>query len=65
MDVPVAAVPETSAATPSKATAGDIPDDAAIRKIVEERVEKIAWEVVPEMAEVIIREVIQKIKDGS
>ncbi len=65
MDVPVAAVPEPSAAAPSKAAAGDIPDDAAIRKIVEERVEKIAWEVVPEMAEVIIREVIQKIKDGS
>jgi CheY-like chemotaxis protein len=43
----------------------DVPDDAAIRKLVEERVEKIAWEVVPEMAEVIIREAIQKIKDGS
>jgi hypothetical protein len=44
---------------------GAVPDDAAIRKIVEDKVEKIVWEVVPEMAEVLIREVIQKIKDGS
>jgi CheY-like chemotaxis protein len=63
MDIPAAAVPEPPAAAPSQA-AGDV-DDAAIRKLVEERVEKIAWEVVPEMAEVIIREAIQKIKDGS
>lgn len=52
-------------APPSPEPAIDVPDDAAIRKLVEERVEKIAWEVVPEMAEVIIREAIQKIKDGS
>jgi len=52
-------------APPSPEPAVDVPDDAAIRKLVEERVEKIAWEVVPEMAEVIIREAIQKIKDGS
>ena len=45
--------------------ATNVPDDAAIRKIVEEKIEKIVWEVVPEMAEVIIREAIQKIKDGS
>ncbi len=62
MDVPV--VPE-QAVVASSQNSGDFPDDAAIRKLVEERVDKIAWEVVPEMAEVIIREVIQKIKDGS
>lgn len=69
MEIPVVPVheplvPESPAVAPSQA-GGDIPDDAAIRKIVEEKVEKIAWEVIPEMAEVIIREAIQKIKDGS
>jgi CheY-like chemotaxis protein len=49
---------------PTHAVPG-VPDDAAIRKLIEEKVEKIAWEVVPEMAEVIIREAIQKIKNGS
>lgn len=63
-DVSADAVPEV----PSEPLSGvkvDTPDDETIRKIVEERVEKIAWEVVPEMAEVIIREAIQKIKNGS
>jgi len=46
-------------------TASGVPDDAAIRKLIEEKVEKIAWEVVPEMAEIIIREAIEKIKNGS
>jgi len=40
-------------------------DEAQIRKIVEEKVEKIAWEVVPELAEILIREAIEKIKGGS
>jgi CheY-like chemotaxis protein len=38
------------------------PTDAEIRKIVEEKVEKVVWEVVPEMAEVLIREAIEKLK---
>jgi hypothetical protein len=50
---------------PVPQTAVGTPGDDEIRKIVEEKVEKIAWEVVPEMAEVIIREAIQKIKDGT
>jgi len=59
-------VPEPGLADPPAArTAADITDEAAIRKILEEKVEKIVWEVVPEMAEVMIREAIQKIKDGS
>ena len=33
-----------------------------LRKIIEERVEKVVWEVVPELAEVMIREAIEKIK---
>jgi len=69
MDVPVVPVPEPSVPEPTPLApaqvSGDVPDDAAIRKMVEEKVEKIVWEVVPEMAEVIIREAIQKIKDGS
>ncbi len=69
MDVPVVPVPVPSISEPmvvaSTQTGGAVPDDAAIRKIVEDKVEKIVWEVVPEMAEVLIREVIQKIKDGS
>jgi len=33
-----------------------------LRKIIEEKVEKVVWEVVPELAEVMIREAIEKIK---
>ncbi|MDF1526055.1 MAG: response regulator [bacterium] len=69
MDVPVVPVPVPSISEPRvvapSPTGGAVPDDATIRKIVEDKVEKIVWEVVPEMAEVLIREVIQKIKDGS
>lgn len=64
MDVPVVPAPEPLEVALSQAAA-DVPDDAAIRKMVEEKIEKIAWEVVPEMAEVIIREAIKKIKDES
>ena len=63
-DVPADLVPEPLT-EPAPEPGGGIPDDEAIRKMVEEKVEKIAWEVVPEMAEVIIREAIQKIKDGT
>lgn len=62
--IPDDLVPEPPAEVPAQAAA-DIPDAEAIKKMVEEKVEKIVWEVVPEMAEVIIREAIQKIKDGS
>ncbi len=39
--------------------------DAMVRAIVEEKVEKIAWEVIPELSEVLIKEAIEKIKNGS
>jgi CheY-like chemotaxis protein len=39
--------------------------DAMVRAIVEEKVEKIAWEVIPELSEVLIKEAIEKIKSGS
>lgn len=61
---PQAALPADEVPSPPGAVHG-MPDDAAIRRMIEEKVEKIAWEVVPEMAEVIIREAIQKIKNGS
>ncbi len=41
------------------------PNEAEIRKIIEEKVEKIAWEVVPELAEILIREAIEKLKGES
>jgi CheY-like chemotaxis protein len=37
---------------------------AAIGKISRELIEKIAWEVVPDLAEVLIREEIRKLKEG-
>jgi len=40
-------------------------EEAEVRKIIEEKVEKIVWEVVPELAEILIRETIEKIKGGS
>ena len=59
---------EIEAEQPPEAPAKDIPskpDEAEIKRMIEERVEKIAWEVVPEMAEILIRETIEKIKGGS
>ncbi len=50
------------AVAPAFGTAGDL--DPAVRKIIEEKVEKIVWEVVPEMAEVLIKEAIEKIRSG-
>jgi CheY-like chemotaxis protein len=61
--VPTTALPEPVAADAGQA--GVAVDDAAIRKIIDEKVEKIAWEVVPEMAEALIREALEKIKGGS
>jgi hypothetical protein len=37
---------------------------AAIGKISRELIEKIAWEVVPDLAEILIREEIRKLKEG-
>jgi hypothetical protein len=59
---------ELEAEQPPEAPAKDIPsepDEAEIKRMIEERVEKIAWEVVPEMAEILIRETIEKIKGES
>jgi hypothetical protein len=37
---------------------------AAISRISREIIEKIAWEVVPDLAEALIKEEIRKIKEG-
>jgi hypothetical protein len=37
---------------------------AAISRISREIIEKIAWEVVPDLAETLIKEEIRKIKEG-
>jgi len=55
--MPPAQVPEKMAGDMAQGLS-----EAEVRKIVEEKVEKIVWEVVPEMAEVLIREAIEKIK---
>ena len=72
---PPGMVPEPPAATPLELMTEppplDVPGDpsaleeAQIRKIVEEKAEKIVWEIVPELAEIMIREALEKIKGGS
>jgi len=64
----VAAEPAPSVAVP----AGEAPQinlseeqlSAVISRISREVIEKIAWDVVPDLAETIIREEIRKIKEG-
>ncbi len=59
---PVAAVPSVSV---SGATAMNEEQLAAIvSKISREIIEKIAWEVVPDLAETLIKEEIRKLKEG-
>jgi hypothetical protein len=61
-------VSDITASESAETTPVDIPpglSEAELRKIVEEKVEKIVWEVVPEMAEVLLREAIEKIKGKS
>jgi CheY-like chemotaxis protein len=50
---------------PAPGLSADLIMDDEVRRIIEEKVEKIAWEVVPEMAEVLIKEAIEKIKGGT
>jgi len=50
---------------PAPGVSADLIMDDEVRRIIEEKVEKIAWEVVPEMAEVLIKEAIEKIKGGT
>jgi CheY-like chemotaxis protein len=71
---PVVSIPSEPAAPPAAAASAPAPAGevtlteeqlaAAIGKISREILEKIAWEVVPDMAEMLIREEIRKIKKG-
>jgi CheY-like chemotaxis protein len=68
---PVAPAPAVEVPSPppeadlSRLAADDPRIEELVRKAVEEKVEKIVWEVVPEMSEVLIREAIEKIRSGS
>lgn len=57
--------PVAEPVVPTPEPGAGVPDDAAIRKIIEEKIEKIAWEVVPEMAELLIKDALEKIKGGT
>jgi len=68
--VPVAAPQAAPAAAPEArpAPAAEITEEAlvaALSKVSREVVERIVWEVVPDLAEALIREEIRKIKAGS
>lgn len=70
--VPVMPSPATSVAAPvtSAAAAADVTLDekqlaAALSKVSRDVIERIVWEVVPDLAESLIREEIRKIKEGA
>ncbi|MBJ6801865.1 response regulator [Geomonas propionica] len=56
-----------AAAAPQTATVAELTEDqlvAALSKVSREVIERIVWEVVPDLAEVIIKEEIRKLKSG-
>ena len=70
---PVAPAPEVAApvqAAPAAASPAAVPEltedqlVAALSKVSREVIERIVWEVVPDLAEVIIKEEIRKLKSG-
>jgi CRISPR/Cas system-associated protein Csm6 len=66
--MPVLEEPQPEASVPVAGDQIQIDDDRImelVRKIAEEKAEKVAWEVIPELAEVLIREAIAKIKSES
>ena len=67
-EIPVPEVPQPEASSPAAGDQIQIDDDRIknlVRKIAEEKAEKVAWEVIPELAEVLIKEAIAKIKSES
>jgi hypothetical protein len=65
--LPVASTPEISAApegAPQMAPLGEEQLRAILSQISRETIEKIVWEIVPDLAENLIREEIRKIKQG-
>lgn len=67
------ATPEPKVDVKGPPAGTDLPDipvddqqlEGLVKKAVQERVEKIVWEVVPELSEVLIKEAIEKIRDKS
>ncbi|MEI6207547.1 MAG: response regulator [Desulfuromonadales bacterium] len=60
-------IPPVSVPVPSAIAAGVLSEDqlkAAISAVSKEVIERIVWEVVPDLAETLIREAIRKIKEG-
>lgn len=55
---------ETPAATPPSVNLTEEQLKAAILSVSKEVIERIVWEVVPDLAEALIREAIRKIKEG-
>ena len=67
-EMPVLEEPQPEASVPVAGDQIQIDDDRImelVRKIAEEKAEKVAWEVIPELAEVLIKEAIAKIKSES
>ena len=61
---PLAAAESASAAQPATFTLSEADLIAAISKVSREVIERIVWEVVPDLAEVLIKEEIRKLKAG-
>lgn len=57
--------PQPAAADTREISVDDRQLEDLVKKAVEERVERIVWEVVPELSEVLIKEAIEKIRSGS
>ena len=72
VEMPQQAEPEVAAAGPAANRGGDcgalVMDEqqlaAVISRISHEVIEKVVWEVVPDLAEILIKEEIRKIKEG-
>ena len=63
-----AAAPQVRAPVPAAAVEASLSDDqltALVSRISRDIIEKIAWEVVPDLAERIVNEEIRKIKEGN
>jgi hypothetical protein len=63
MEPPMAAIEEPVPASPG-ATLNEDQIRAMLQQVSREVIEKIVWEVVPDLAETLIREEIRKLKEG-
>jgi hypothetical protein len=61
---PLGLVAQTSAAQPAAFTLSEEELVAALSRISKEVIERIVWEVVPDLAEVLIKEEIRKLRSG-